>query len=605
MKLLNATILSVLLLLGLACLAYAGEDQKNFSGEISIGGTVNNADDEYGRAAEYESGVESNRTWVFGGKVDYIGKDFASGVYGDYRDADDQNYGGYLDFRRILLLDTNYLRFYHRLDHDNLDYMNAILTGEGATVYSTDLSPDEEYGIVRSTAKTRAKFNLPMFPGVSISFNHRYEERKGMDQARTLSKCSACHVVGSSKRIHEFTNEWSPSINIRSGIFTLNYKFMYRAFNSSSDVPNNLYDETRYPGELAPGDTMTPDFDTRVQFDNTNGLLPYSRTPDSEKFSHVVKAKASLPNQTMRLGFVYTQNKNHNSDDGLNALYGNVGKELQTDYWAGSGGWHVKLNRSMAFTIKGKYLTMDGDEASIDVTEPRADGSDPHPTGEVAGQTYADWLGVNSFDFRRQSAYDEKEFVIDSDFAWRLNRELKFKFGYEVERIDRKNAKYHGLDADQTTSHKVSVGGRWHPQMGLRFSADYTFTYVDNPYTLVDAMCPEQTNLANPGIYSTTSWYSKYIYETRTQDRSNQPRFVHDIKLKTGWVATDKLQTNVHAHYKYASNNNLGGSNWNQNLYNGGLDLLYILGPKFEINAGYNFFYDKYEAMFCSASFHG
>jgi hypothetical protein len=83
MKLLNATILSILLLFGLACLAYAGEDQKNFSGEISIGGTWNNADDHYGRAAEYESGIENNRTYVFGGKLSYIGKDLASGVYGD------------------------------------------------------------------------------------------------------------------------------------------------------------------------------------------------------------------------------------------------------------------------------------------------------------------------------------------------------------------------------------------------------------------------------------------------------------------------------------------------------------------------------------------
>ena len=594
MKLLNATILSILLLfLGLACSAYAGEDQKNFSGEISIGGTVNNADDHYGRAAEYESGIESNRTWVLGGKADYIDQNFASGVYGDYRDGDDQTYGGYLDFRRIFLLDTNYLRFYHRLDHDNLDYMNARLSrpGQGATVYSTDFSPDDEYHIIRSTAKTRAKFNLPMLPGVSISFDHWYEERKGMDQARTMSKCSACHVVGKSKRIHEFTNEWSPSVNIQHGIFTLNYKFLYRAFNSSSDIPNNLYDEVKNPGQ-GPGVDTHPDFDARTQFDYSNGQMPYARTPDSERFSHILKAKATLPNQIMRLGMVYTQNKNHSSDDGLNALYGNVGKELQTDYWAGSGGWHMKLNRSMAFTLKGKYLNMDGDEASIDVNEPR-----------IGGQTYADQLGVNSFDFRRQSAYDEKEFVIDSDFAWRLTRELKFNFGYEVERIDRRHAKYHSLLDDETTKHKVSVDGRWQPLMGLRFSADYKFTYTDKPYTVVDAMCPKQSEI-NEGVMQDT-WYSKYIYDARNYDRSNQPRFQHDVKVNSTWMVTDKLQTNAHAHYIYGSNNNIDGPNWNRNLYNGGVDAIYVLGPKFEVNAGYNFFYDKYEAMFCSAFFHG
>ncbi len=600
MKLLKATILSALLLFGLACLAYAGEDQKNFSGEISIGGTVNNADDHYGRAAEYESGIENNRTYVFGGKLNYIGKDFASGVYGDYRDADDQHYGGYLDFRRILLLDTNYLRFYHRLDHDNLDYMNAILSGAGATVYSTDFGltdfgrTEDEYHVIRSTAKTRAKINVPMIPGLSFTFEHWYEERKGLDQARTLSKCSACHVVGRSKRIHEFTNEWSPSFNIQYGIFTLNYKFLYRTFNNSSDIPHNLYDETRYPGEQAPSDMKAPSFDTRVQFDNTNGLLPYARTPDSERFSHILKAKATLPNQVMKLGFVYTQSKNHSSNDGRNALYGNVGKELQMDYWAGSGGWHVRLNRSMAFTLKGKYLTMDGDEASIKVTQP-----------QLNGQTYADWLGIGNFDFRRQSAYDQKQFVIDGDFAWRLNRALKFRFGYEVRRIDRKHAKYFSVEDDETTKHKVSVNGRWEPWMGLRFSADYTFTYTDNPYTVVNAMCPKKTSVSNPGVFSPTSSYSKYIYEARTEDRSNDPRFLHDVKLNTTWSVTDRLQTNAHAHYIYGSNNDIGGSNWNHNMYNGGVDAVYVMGPKFDINAGYNFFYDKYEAMFCSAFFHG
>ncbi len=590
--------MSVFIVLGLACSAFA-EDAKPYDIEISVGGSMNDLDGA-GRVAEYESTVDKNANWILGGKVSYTLDKVAFDAYGEYLDGDDQAYGANLDLDRILMFETDYLRFFHRLDHDNLDHLLASLkrSGQGATVYHTDFNASDNYGITRSEWKNQAKLNVPMVPGLSFTFNHRFEERKGMDQARTMSKCSSCHVVGMSKDISETTNEWNPSVNYRIGPISMNYDFMYRSFNSGSDVPENLYMEAQNPGK-PPGANL--DFIARLQYDYDDGYLPYSRTPDSEKWSHKIKMKADLPaNNTLNLGYVYSEATNNNSDDGGSALYGDAGKELSVDYWAINGGWRWKINKEMAFTLKGKYQDMDASEVGVDVRDIEA---------VIAGteQTYAEFLGED-FDFRRHSAYDEDEYSLDAKFAWKILKELKLKLGYGLEYLDRENAEYHHV-TDDTTTHKFSIGSKWRPVMGLRVTADYAFTYVDDPYVFHNAICPSweeaQALGFDPGTYSTNSWYSKYVYGVRTMDRSNQPETVHDIRLKTHWMAASNINTNVHMHYKISENGDVGGSDWEQNMFNGGLNVMYTPITKLAINFGYNYFYDKYEAMFCSAFYNG
>jgi hypothetical protein len=600
MKITTTIVMSVFIVLGLVCSAFA-EDAKPYDIEISVGGSMNDLDGA-GRVAEYESTVDKNANLILGGKVSYTLDKVAFDAYGEYLDGDDQAYGANLDLNRILMLETDYLRFFHRLDHDNLNHLLASLarSGEGATLYHTDFNASDNYGITRSEWKNQAKLNIPMVPGLSFAFNHRFEERKGMDQARTMSKCSACHVVGMSKDISETTNEWNPSVNYRIGPISMNYDFMYRSFNSGSDVPENLYFEAQNPG-AAPG--TNSDFGARLQYDYDDGYLPFSRTPDSEKWSHKIKVKADLPaDNTVNLGYVYSKAKNNDSDTGDSALYGDVGEELKVDYWALNGGWHWKVNKKMAFTLKGKYHDMDASEVGVDVRDTE---------DVIAGtyQTYADYLGTD-FDFTRYSAYDEDEYSLDADFAWKILKDLNLKLGYELEYLNRENAEYHYV-TDDTTTHKFSIGSKWRPVMGLRVTADYAFTYVDDPYVFHDAMCPSWEEAQALGFnnvppnYSTESWYSKYVYGVRTMDRSNQPETVHDIKLKTYWMATSKINTNVHMHYKISENGDVGGNDWEQDMFNGGLNVMYTPFTKLAINFGYNYFYDKYEAMFCSAFYNG
>jgi hypothetical protein len=600
MKITTTVLMSLFIALGLACSALA-EDAKPYDVEISVGGSMNDLDGN-GRVAEYDSTAEKNANWILDGRVSYFLDGGAINAYGNYLDGDDQAYGADLDlWNRILLLQTDYLRFYHRLDHNNLNHLLASLArgSQGATLYHTDFNEFDDYGITRSEWKSEAKLNVPTIPGLSFTFNHRFEERKGMDQARTMSKCASCHVVGMSKAIDETTNELNPSVNLRIGPMTLNYDFLYRSFNSGSDVPENLYMEVQNPGTPA---GSLDGFDSRVQFDNTDGSLPFSRTPESEKWSHKIKMKADLPDNTVNLNYVRSRATNNDSDDGASALYGNYENELAVDYWALNGGWHWKINRTMGFTLKGKYHDMDADEVNVDVVESISDGG-----AAGVGQTWADFLGTD-FDFTRYSAYDEEEYSLDAKFAWKVLKDLKLKLGYEVEYLDRENAEYHHVVND-TTTQEFSIGGHWRPMMGLKVSADYAFTFVDDPYEFHDSMCPswEEAQALGfaPGTYSAYSDYSRYVYGVRTSDRSNQPETVHDMRFKTHWMATGKINTNLHLHYKIADSDDLGGSDWQQDMFNGGVNVMYTPMAKLGINMGYNYFYDKYEAMFCSAFYHG
>lgn len=593
MKSILTIFLSIFLVLGFTNLGIAGE---KVDAEITVGGTTTSGDEYVGSFSEYDSTTDSN-SWVLGGTLSYPGDKYRVGIQGDFQDDDSMAFSGNVDLNRIFQIESEYIRFLHRLDHDNLDHMIATLalSSQGATLYHTDFNPDDTYGITRSTWKNHAKLNIPSIPGLVLTFDNKWDQRKGMEQARTMSKCSSCHVVGKSKDIDEVTQEFSPAISYRFGMFEIEYKFLYRTYTDGGDDPSNLYFQSQHPGTGG-----NPDFAQRMQFDN--GEFAFSRNPSSTKWSHKVKTKATMPNSAVNLGFVYSEATNMDSDSGESALTGNVGDELSVDYWAVNGGWHWRLNKQVGLTIKGKYQEQEADEVFVDVNDQIIVAGRPG-----AGDTYANFLGT-TFDYNRESAYDKEKWIADTKLTWRLSKKLKLKFGYNIEYEDRESAHFYHVTED-TTTHKFSIGSKWKPIRKVKVDADYRYTYVDNPYVFHHALCPDFDAAVAagyiPGTYSPTSYYSEYVYGMRTASASNKPGQVHEVKLKTNWNATTKLNTNLYLKYKYAVNSDVDINDWSQNMVNSGFGFTYNLTNKTGINAGYNFFYDKYDATFCSAYYHG
>ena len=416
-----------------------------------------------------------------------------------------------------------------------------------------------------------------------------------MEQARTMSKCSSCHVVGKSKSINEVTQEFNPAISYRFGIFDIEYKFLYREFTDKSEDMTNNYMTVQNPGKPPGGNA---DFDQRMQFGE--GILGYSNTPDSIKYSHKLKVKVTTPVHTANLGGIYSEAINQSSD-GDSALNGGVGEELSVDYYAVNGGWHWRINRAMSLTVKGKYHKQDGDDVFIDVNDQIM------TSGPGAGLTYADYLGTN-FDYTRDSAYDKEVYVSDVKVNWRMSKKIKLNFGYNIEYENRENAIHLHLVED-TTTHKFSIGSAFQPTRSVKIKTDYKYTYVQDPYLFKHALCPSFSNAEDegysPGTYADTSWYSKYVYGMRTASSTNRAGQIHEMKIKSYWSPTSNLSTNLYARYKYAVNDDADINDWNQNMFNGGIGAMYAINSKSEINFGYNFFYDKYDATFCAAYYHG
>ncbi len=629
------------LVLGLMLAFFAGSalaEEKPYEVSISVGASGNDYDDEASRAAEYESRVEKDSTWYLSGEGRLEQGNLLLRFHGTYIDGDDQEYGLGLDWARYLGLKSKYHRFFHRLDHDRLENLLAHSFGHsgggkentnGASAYvtHTDLSLEEEFGITRSEWKNNIIFRLPSLPGLKVGFDYRYETRKGFDQARTLSKCSGCHVVAMTKQIAEFTNEYVPYLEARLGKWTFRYSFLYRNFGASSDVPTNLYLNAEGPGNDNGAGTINPShgFESRLLYDYSSGELPFARTPDSEKWMHSFKAKwEPVSSQVWSFGLVASQNKNKSSNDaegGLGILYGDAGEELEQEYSAFTGNWHWRINRRWSLTARAKLYDMDADDVTLNYVNVKG-------TTTYAPITQNDTpLDPNEFfTYNRESAYDEDGFSFNLDLAWRYSRALKFRFGYELEYEDRENAEAHDV-TDDTTTHTFKLGATWRAMPGLKLKADYRFVYVDDPKLHLKAADPASALDPTPGdftdnnadleagtynrsyppapAWTESSIYEYLVYERRTKDLSAEPEYVHDFALKGDWGLTPYAALAFHGRFKWAENTETDGYDWEQNLISAGINLALTPSQKLAFNLGYEFFYDEYTAMMCSALYHG
>ncbi len=610
-------------------------EDKNYDLRVSLGASLNDVDDYAGRVAEYRSIVDMDSTWYLDGSLRYTGDALRFDLQGHYENVNEQRYRGDLEWQRLFLFKTNYERFYHRLDHDTLSNLEAhsleelftvtkgSLTkwvskpaGAGlATVYHDDFGRNDRYGISHSFWKNELKINLPALPGVSFELVHRYEERDGLDQARTLSKCAACHVVAKSKAIHEFTNDWNPRLNAMLGKLTLQYSFLYRTFDNSNDVPYNIYNEAMRPISGVP--PVTPPaglllFDAELQFDQSNGPLPFARTPETKKWMHVLKAKYDFTStKNVFLSFVSSDIQNTRTDEGQDSLFGNVGKELDIQYNALMGRFFARLRRGLTLTIKGKYADMDGDDVFLDVNEMRL----PDDYSKFPGKTYGEVIGCDC-DITRHSSYDQKEYTIESRLAWRYDRRLRFIFGYQWNRIERENAAeeagYPPVTED-SSKHVFSLTANWRPDHRFKVRADYRLRLIVDPYTHKKAYCPEQLpdfdNDKNDDgwadIWYDKNWYSKYVYETRRFDMSTEPDTDHDFRLKADWILSEKAIFQANVRYYYGENDELEDYKYKRQAFNAGLNLTFQPFAHLGLNVGYQYFWDKTESKFCSAFYHG
>lgn len=616
------------------------EEGKPYEGSVSIGGiwVMDDIDthEDGAKGTEYNSVLDNTGYWDLKGEFCWEKDGIAFDAHGHYQFVDEQEYGAEIDLKRILNIETDYSRFLHRLDHDEMENLEAHIftntdpgpsapkgyfydfNGDGknnkgpeiigsATVYHTDLAINDEYHVMRSEWHNKAEFSVPQVPGLKISFAHRFEERKGLDQARTISKCSDCHIVADSKSIDENTNDYVPKVSFNAGNFALEYSYLHRDFDDKSEDMQNVYNNLAASHKA---------FTNRLQFDGTTGALPYSETPDSEKDAHTVKTKWHINrDNVVTAAFVYSESTNKSTDDPYDILTGNFGQDLEMESTAVMARWHGRLNRGLSFNAFGKYQSIENDDVYIDVVDTLNPAK--APGGAVTlGEGYAtstlgaeEGLGTGYWDFERKSGYELDLTTLGLDVTWRPMHGVTLRGGYEFHYEDRENAKEHHVP-DDTTEHTFKVNGDWRISHALKLKLGYKLQLVDDPYALEHAVCAPDSSYGAYGgpptsLYDYARSYDPMIYSQRVGTRSNQPDTAHEFTFKANWMPLTALSTSLYARYKNAENDDVDGSDWEQDIYSLGMSFVYTPTTQISFMAGYDYFNDKYESMYCIAIYDG
>ncbi len=629
--------ITVFILTAIFALAIAGagvvcaeKDGKWYSGKLEVGATaipekLDSRESGAKGGPEYNSLFDKRWTSYLGGNIEAMRDGFAFSANALYRDVYEQDYSGMVSLKRVINFKTDYSRFYHRLDHDYMDNLNAHIfppastgwknwgsspdlagisggkTIGSANVYHTDLAADKFFGIARAEWKNKVDFNIPLLPGLKLTFNHRFEERKGDKQVMSNSKCLACHIVSDSQNIHETTNDYSPKASLRIGTLAMEFSYMHREFDTRNEDMAIVYNGLK-------GKEL---FMNRLQYDNTTGELPFSRTPDSTKDSFKGKIRWDLnAHNTFTANYIYSQNTNQTVDGAYDILMGKFGDEIDLHSNIVNAKFHSKVNRAFSFNIFGRYQDLNND--SVDIKKNVRTNPPGAPGGAVTlAEGYIDHSGWSYFEEEesRPSGYDSNAYLVGTDLTWRITRGLKFKFGYEFQREKRDNYQHHHVPRS-TKEHRLSLASDWHVNHSLKFDFDYRFEYVDDPYVLKDAECTPDGSYGvysglPAGLYDVERAYAPAIYDERTAARSNMPEYVHEIMVKSHWYPVQSLSTNFHVKYRYAKNSDVDGRDWKQNMVMAGLGGVYMPVKDLVLSAGYTYMYDSYDSQYCIAIYDG
>lgn len=568
-------ILNLLLIIGLMGFFATGvgaedTEEPDLKGELSIGYHFNDINGSNAKTGEYENLDQGGADgpdigFSLSNWGDDFGFDFGGLFYGD---KNDQDYHLNADLKRIFLERYEYKRFNHSLDHDPLTNLSASCGGP--KVSHEDFEAGRDYAISYSEQKSNTTVNIPFLPGAQIGFDYRQQLRKGHRQALTTSKCAACHVSSHGRSIDEETEDYSAKAKMKFGWLTLMYNFLHRDFSERANAPVNYYDNAMHPEN---GIDM---FDDRLQYDGIG--LKYSRVPSSEKDTHLIKALATLPMSTsIYASFLCSDIENREND-------------LSVDQDVIVARITNQMIPALKLSLNFKYLTIDNDDADVDVNEQVADA------GPNAGYTWANpnpSLTYNHFDpdFKRLSSMSRDITTLGFGARYRLWRATTFKLEYEYENIDRDNYEV-SRNETETTTNTIKVGLKTRFNSKLKAGISYKRDDIDDPFNNPGATC----SVVDPTSVYGTPWVGIQYWElqdNRVSPLTNQPTAINEVKADAHWTIKPNLSCNVNVVWIDKENDNLRFSGWEQTSYKPSINFWYAPMERLSFNLSY--MYDETE----------
>jgi len=574
-------LLTVLVFLGAFSFPVWAEDDEDteFDVEIGVGYHVTDHNNYPGKIGEYEV-LDHDSTgpdFHFSGTAQ--NKDLHLDFDGRYHENNDHEYRFNGDYRRVLIQDFDYQRFEHWLDHDPLENLSARFgdkpAGGGALEYPQDrggpkvshedFDASKDYIIKYSEEKSNTVINLPFSEGVQLNVNYRRQIREGHRQSLAISHCGSCHVTSRGREVDEETEDFKVGVTKKHDWLTVSYNYFHREFDERGEAPENAYDNPTNPhgkGDL---------YDNRVQYGDET--LHYDLVPSTEKDSHIVKARAILPaDTTLFASYIYSNVDNRHNR--LEADSDTVTARVTNNFFPG-------LNLAGKF----RYLSIDNDDVSVDVTEDFGGATPWHP-------------GAHTFepDFTRESAMSRDVITLGLDARYQLLRRTFLRLGYEWEEIDREHYAVHETGKEtETNTVKVALNSR--PHRKVKAKIGYKWQDIDDPFMNVKGAY--ETDDATAGDFY---WERQ---DNRTANVSNQPTRVNEITADVTWSILQNLSLTANYRYTDKENDETNYSDWEQESHVSSLSLWYAPIAKLSFNLSYIYDWTETETFTCIPVFDG
>jgi hypothetical protein len=552
-------------------------------GFFSFGGVGADNADYRGRVSEFVTANQGGRgrvamsLWGNSGRFHF---DFTGSVLGDSRD---QSHSMILDVNRYWRTEVRYTSLPHRLDHDPLDGLDA---GKGAIlVRHDDTNAIDLYAIMRGEVEVNSKFLIPQLPGVQFRFGYRDERRNGHAQARTISKCSNCHITAVSRGMDQVTQDFTAGASVKIKRVSVEYSYLNRNFRERAATPTLTYDDPVHPSSLA------RIFDNRIQFSLSSGPQPFNQIPDVRRESHSVRARvALLGDAALNLSFI--KSLAENEDTGLGS-----------DSKAWSARLSVPVTRRLFLTARFRQLQVQSDSVFISVVEPAA------VAGPQLGLTYAQaYPSFGVADFLRNSAESRRPTTAEFEAAFQLAKRSTLKFGYTWEQVRRDHAAEFDMPYEtRRDSFVFSFNSRSNNRKWMLRSR-YSFDLVEDPFALLNAAySPVLQPFPSPGSPPSPLLGTQYytLYRARQANLSNQPTQTHWGEQSVTWTPSSRVSLSAHLRVKRLFNDQLNFSNWNQSIVTPGGEIWFAPHPRFSMMAGYYYLRERGDTWFVLPVFDG
>jgi len=627
-KAMMLALLSILVLVTTSTLAIAEEHSAHAVGSVEVRVTGTDVKDNPARVNEYTpytSDEGLNPSTKINLEVEDQGYliDLESAVNG----SNDQEHSVDVDLKRIFRLDFNYSEFQHWKDHETLDQMGATarddiaggqpnvttdkiyaelieLTGNPAvSVGGQSLSADgsydpaaayqqevsNEYLITRKEYKGETDLALPFAPNVVIHAGMRVEKREGMEQAIGLDKCTSCHVSAVGKNINERTEDFTLGATGKFGIVTVDYEYLNREFAERAGTAERYYTTTGHANsyQLLYGTNTTE-----------SGDLGISKTPDSEKDSHSLRARADFSNSTSATVSYVKSNIESTKDDQpeYDLLSGNT---LETEYESFGGKVSTKIG-DVRLSLRGSTYEIEADQNEI-----------YFPARDNATAQAALLTRDVSDEYVTAEEREVKELGIDA--VYRLTSGTTLRLGYEYQDIDREEDE---LGNTEINTLKAAVKSRINNSLSGRVS--YMYQDIDEPLAGADVGIAQGDTLATEGLggvwyYSFPNpptdgtndgndWYWNIVYPNRQLSSSNQPDKVHEAKATATWTINPNMAATLFARVRTEENDAV---KYAQDTYVPGVTFWYAPNGKMNLTMAYTFNKQETENQMCVGWYHG